>query len=102
MPATFRARKGSDTFEKTTDLRELLAEREGFEPSIRFHVYTLSRRAPSTTRTPLLKESLSYTELPSWSRRGVRPSCGSSHGPIPSPLKWTFLRKLARLFIDPR
>ena len=30
------------------------AEREGFEPSIRFPVYTLSRRAPSTTRTPLL------------------------------------------------
>ena len=31
------------------------AEREGFEPSIPFQVYTLSRRAPSTTRTPLLK-----------------------------------------------
>jgi hypothetical protein len=31
------------------------AEREGFEPSIRFPVYTLSRRAPSTTRTPLLE-----------------------------------------------
>src|SRR5690554_8021239 len=29
-----------------------LAVREGFEPSIRFPVYTLSRRAPSTTRTP--------------------------------------------------
>ena len=29
------------------------AERKGFEPSIRFPVYTLSRRAPSTTRTPL-------------------------------------------------
>ncbi len=31
-----------------------VAEREGFEPSIRFTVYTLSRRAPSTTRPPLL------------------------------------------------
>jgi hypothetical protein len=31
----------------------VIAERKGFEPSIRFHVYTLSRRAPSTTRTPL-------------------------------------------------
>ena len=31
----------------------ILAEREGFEPSIRGTVYTLSRRAPSTTRTPL-------------------------------------------------
>ena len=29
------------------------AERAGFEPAIRFPVYTLSRRAPSTTRTPL-------------------------------------------------
>ena len=30
-----------------------LAERAGFEPAIPFRVYTLSRRAPSTTRTPL-------------------------------------------------
>ena len=29
-----------------------LAVREGFEPSIRFLVYTLSRRAPSATQTP--------------------------------------------------
>ncbi len=29
-----------------------VAVREGFEPSIHFRVYTLSRRAPSTTRTP--------------------------------------------------
>ena len=26
-----------------------LADREGFEPSVRFHVHTLSRRARSTT-----------------------------------------------------
>ena len=32
----------------------LFAERKGFEPLIPFRVYTLSRRAPSTTRTPLL------------------------------------------------
>ena len=31
-----------------------MAERAGFEPSIGFHLYTLSRRAPSTTRPPLL------------------------------------------------
>jgi hypothetical protein len=32
--------------------------RRGFEPSIRFPVYTLSRRAPSTTLPPLrLRES---------------------------------------------
>ncbi len=29
------------------------AERKGFEPSMQFPAYTLSRRAPSTTRTPL-------------------------------------------------
>ena len=29
------------------------AEREGFEPSVRFHAHTLSRRAPSATRTSL-------------------------------------------------
>jgi hypothetical protein len=33
----------------------LSAERAGFEPAIPFQVYTLSRRAPSTTRTPLLQ-----------------------------------------------
>ena|GEM_PF-6972273 len=32
---------------------KILAEREGFEPSIELPLYTLSRRAPSTTRTPL-------------------------------------------------
>ena len=31
-----------------------MAEREGFEPSIRFLAYTRSRRAPSTARPPLL------------------------------------------------
>ncbi len=33
-------------------LEIILAVREGFEPSIRANVYTLSRRAPSATRTP--------------------------------------------------
>ena len=32
-----------------------MAEGEGFEPSIRLPVYTLSKRAPSATRPPLLK-----------------------------------------------
>ena len=36
----------------TNDGRSL-AEGAGFEPAIRFPVYTLSRRAPSTTRPPL-------------------------------------------------
>ena len=30
-----------------------MAEREGFEPSVPFRIHTLSRRAPSTTRTSL-------------------------------------------------
>jgi hypothetical protein len=36
---------------KTTDY---VAEREGFEPSRRLPAYTLSKRAPSATRPPLL------------------------------------------------
>ena len=35
----------------------VMAERAGFEPAIPFRVYTLSRRAPSTTRTPLQKKA---------------------------------------------
>ena len=31
----------------------LMAEREGFEPSVQLPVHTLSRRAPSTARTSL-------------------------------------------------
>ena len=31
-----------------------MAEREGFEPSKQLPVYTLSKRAPSATRPPLL------------------------------------------------
>ena len=40
-------------FEATLNFLLFFAERKGFEPSIPFRVYTLSRRAPSTTRTPL-------------------------------------------------
>ncbi len=36
-----------------TDVSGWLADRAGFEPAIRFPVYTLSRRAPSTTRPPV-------------------------------------------------
>lgn len=35
----------------------LFEERRGFEPPIRFPAYTLSRRAPSTTRAPLRREA---------------------------------------------
>ncbi len=30
-----------------------VADREGFEPSVRFHVHTLSKRARSTTPPPV-------------------------------------------------
>ena len=37
----------------TDDDQNEMAERKGFEPSIPFRVYSLSRGAPSTTRPPL-------------------------------------------------
>jgi hypothetical protein len=44
------------------DLAQWMAEGAGFEPAIRFPVYTLSRRAPSTTRPPLQHEPLGLSE----------------------------------------
>ena len=35
---------------------QMLAERVGFEPTRRLPAYTLSKRAPSATRPPLLKQ----------------------------------------------
>src|SRR5215471_11981252 len=43
-----------------------MAEREGFEPSIRFPVYTLSKRAPSATRPSLLNHLRSVTWVRSY------------------------------------
>jgi hypothetical protein len=40
-----------------------MAERMGFEPMIEFPLYTLSKRAPSTTRPPLLVKFLTYHKL---------------------------------------
>src|SRR5215475_15140879 len=51
-----------------------LAEREGFEPSIEFPLYTLSKRAPSTTRPSLrseLQRSIQNSTQP-YSTRNVR------------------------------
>jgi hypothetical protein len=39
---------------------DCVAEREGFEPPIRFPVYTLSKRAPSATRPSLRRLSGNY------------------------------------------
>ena len=55
---SMRHKKGLIPLESSLSLLHLcaflcnLAVREGFEPSIRVNVYTLSRRAPSATRTP--------------------------------------------------
>ena len=43
---------------------ENLAERAGFEPAIEFPLYTLSRRAPSATRTPLLCKGCKNRDCP--------------------------------------
>src|SRR4029434_2954075 len=45
-----------------------LAERVGFEPTVEFPLHTLSKRAPSTTRTSLRVFGIS----PQYSRRGGR------------------------------
>jgi hypothetical protein len=45
---------GITTYSNVTAIVNQLAEGAGFEPAIRFPVYTLSRRAPSTARPPLL------------------------------------------------
>jgi hypothetical protein len=37
------------------------SERKGFEPPIGVTLYTLSRRAPSTTRPPLQIRAIAYT-----------------------------------------
>src|SRR5918993_368061 len=42
---------------------EGLAERVGFEPTVEFPLHTLSKRAPSTTRTSLRLESTTCEQL---------------------------------------
>src|SRR5690606_15019784 len=53
ITAAYRGDKGSET-----GLQGCVAEGGGFEPPIRFPVYTLSRRAPSTTRPPLRRRPM--------------------------------------------
>ncbi len=47
-----------------------MAEREGFEPSVEFPLHTLSRRAPSATRTPL-HVSCAWEHPPAARRRQI-------------------------------
>src|ERR1700676_2824570 len=59
----------------------LMAERVGFEPTNTVRCYTLSRRAPSTARPPLLKPQSTQTEQ----REGLlRPSSPQPFGPTRS------------------
>ena len=53
LPADRSGRPRGGVEQSETAGSEIMAEREGFEPSIRLPVYTRSRRAPSTTRPPL-------------------------------------------------
>jgi hypothetical protein len=62
---------------------DLSAERAGFEPAIPFRVYTLSRRAPSTTRTPLLKGG--KNTISTLSLRIFFEHWPSSPSPLPPP-----------------
>src|ERR1700732_217278 len=50
-------------------VRELVAERVGFEPTNTVRCYTLSRRAPSTARPPLHKPQSAPTAGRDCSRR---------------------------------
>src|SRR5215217_3494869 len=64
-----------------------MAEGEGFEPSIRFPVYTLSRRAPSATRPPLHAQPLASA---TWVSRPLRPGNGRN------ALRWSAERVVYR------
>ena len=50
-------RAGARVTRSQSAYEEIVAETKGFEPSRRFPAYTLSKRAPSTTRPPLLYQS---------------------------------------------
>ena len=52
-----------EKFLKWTISHEKMAERVGFEPTVPFRVHTLSKRAPSTTRTSLQPTRLRSVEL---------------------------------------
>src|ERR1700710_3002821 len=53
----------------------VLAEGVGFEPTIRFPVYTLSKRAPSATRPSLRGRGGQYSQGRPADNAGVRVNC---------------------------
>ena len=62
----------AENIAKRLSASEIVADREGFEPSRRFPAYTRSRRAPSTTRPPVHSESGPYSVRPARGARGSR------------------------------
>ena len=75
-PSTPSARRNS----RAAELR--LAEGVGFEPTLRFPVNTLSKRAPSATRPPLLTSSRKGARLLDQDARVAR-LCAFSHSAAP-------------------
>jgi hypothetical protein len=63
-----------------------VAEGVGFEPTIRFPAYTLSKRAPSATRPPLLERHEDAAGAPSWRDGGklTRPRVDRKTAPLRS------------------
>jgi hypothetical protein len=53
-----------------------MAERVGFEPTVEFPRHSLSRRAPSTARTPLRGSSLILAEPRLLGNAGLLGGCG--------------------------
>ena len=73
---------------KMRSRQDWVAEREGFEPSRRFPAYTLSRRAPSTTRPSLRRRSQMPDPGPEC--KAARPQRLFSGGsPSGRPARWT-------------
>src|SRR5262249_17951526 len=65
---------GVGSASKVVAQQQVLAEEEGFDPSRRFPAYTLSRRAPSTTRPPLREGRTIAGRMGSARPRWRRPS----------------------------
>src|SRR5580693_1651469 len=77
-------------------LRNALAEGVGFEPTIRFPVYTLSKRAPSATRPPLRQRenAAQYHGMALPYNPFVRTACAA----IPRNGSWNFRSEASLLW----
>ena len=83
---------------KALKFMKSMADEVGFEPTIRFHVYTLSRRAPSTARPPVqcapIRQGIA-TLQPALSSVRNRPSlwCGGETAARPDGMRMTAQRQ---------